>query len=58
LIVSTHVMPMVEEICDRVGILYEGTLHGDASPAELLEHWKVRSLEDVFFKLVEAGAVK
>ncbi len=55
LVVSTHVMPLVEEICDRVGILYEGVLHGDAAPAEMLERWRVRTLEDVFFKLVEGG---
>jgi sodium transport system ATP-binding protein len=50
-IVSTHLMPMVEEICDRVGIIFGGELHGDAPPAEMLERWKVHSLEEVFFKL-------
>ncbi len=51
-IVSTHVMPMVEAICDRVGIIFEGTLHGDASPREILDRWKVRTLDEVFFQLV------
>lgn len=55
LVVSTHVMPMVEEICDRVGILHEGVLHGDARPAELLARWGVKGLEDVFFKLADGG---
>jgi sodium transport system ATP-binding protein len=50
-IVSTHAMPMVEDICDRVGILFDGELHGDAPPTEMLEHWQVHGLEDVFFKL-------
>ena len=50
-IVSTHMMPMVEEICDRVGIIFDGVLHGDAPPVEMLERWKVHSLEGVFFAL-------
>jgi sodium transport system ATP-binding protein len=51
-IVSTHVMPMVEAICDRVGIIFEGTLHGDAAPRELLQRWGVATLDEVFFSLV------
>lgn len=54
-IVSTHVMPMVEKVCDRVGILFDGKLHGDAPPRDLLEKWHVRELEEVFFQLAEDG---
>jgi sodium transport system ATP-binding protein len=50
-IVSTHVLPMVEEICDRVGIIFEGVLHGDAPPREILAKWNVKSLDEVFFAL-------
>ena len=50
-IVSTHVLPMVEQVCDRVGIIFDGRLHGDASPKEILERWKVHELEEVFFRL-------
>ena len=52
-VVSTHVMPMVEAICDRVGIIFDGVLHGDAPPKDLLERWGVASLDEVFFKLAE-----
>jgi sodium transport system ATP-binding protein len=55
-IVSTHSMPMVEEICDRVGILYDGELHGDAPPGEMLKRWRVHTLEEVFFQLAAASA--
>ena len=50
-IVSTHVMPLVEEICDRVGIIFDGKLHGDAPPREILRRWNARTLDEVFFQL-------
>lgn len=50
-IVSTHVMPMVEAMCDRVGIIYDGALHGDAPPRAILERWGVRTLDEVFYAL-------
>jgi len=45
------VMPMVEAICDRVGIIFDGVLHGDAPPREILARWGVATLDEVFFKL-------
>ncbi len=57
-IVSTHVMPMVDEICDRVGIIFDGGLHGDAAPKEILESWGVKTLDEVFFKLAAQSAVE
>jgi len=54
-IVSTHVLPMVEEICDRVGIIFEGVLHGDAPPREILAQWKAKSLDEVFFSLAASS---
>ena len=50
-IVCTHAMPMAEEICDRVGIIFDGKLHGDAPPKELLRKRNARSLDEVFFQL-------
>jgi len=58
-VVSTHVMPMVEAVCDRVGILFDGALHGDAPPRELLASRGAASLDEVFFQLaaeVQGGA--
>ncbi|MDE3032297.1 MAG: ABC transporter ATP-binding protein [Acidobacteriota bacterium] len=50
-IVSTHIMPMVEDICDRVGIIFDGKLHGDAPPREILQSRRVKTLDEVFFQL-------
>jgi len=55
-IVSTHVMPMVEDICDRVGILFDGLLHGDAPLEQLLADRQARNLDEVFFQLAEGAA--
>ena len=52
-VVSTHVMPMVEAVCDRVGIIFDGVLHGDAAPHEILARWGVATLDEVFFKLAD-----
>ena len=51
---STHVMSEVEELCDRVGVLYRGRFIDDGTVAEL----KARAddapdLERAFFRLVE-----
>lgn len=54
-IVSTHVLPMVEQICDRVGIIFDGKLHGDAPPKEILAQYRVGTLDEVFFKLASEG---
>lgn len=57
-IVSTHVMPMVEEICDRVGIIFDGLLYGDASPKQTLDDWGVKTLDEVFFELAARSAAE
>jgi ABC-2 type transport system ATP-binding protein len=50
---STHVMELVERLCDRVGILHQGRLVADGPLDEVRDGL---SLEDAFIKLVGAGA--
>ena len=52
-IYSTHVMSEVEELCDRVAIIYGGKLIAKGSVAELIAEAEAKSLEDAFFTLVE-----
>ncbi|EMA11375.1 ABC-2 type transport system ATP-binding protein [Haloarcula vallismortis] len=46
---STHILPVVEELADTVGVLYDGDLVAEGTPAELTEGVETGStLEDVF----------
>src|SRR6266536_2097744 len=50
---SSHVMELVERLCDRVGIMHEGRLIAEG-PLDRVRGG--RSLEDAFVELVGAGA--
>ncbi|MCA9839857.1 MAG: ATP-binding cassette domain-containing protein [Trueperaceae bacterium] len=52
-IYSTHVMSEVEELCDRVGIIYKGKLIAEDKVEALIEQSGERNLENAFFKLIE-----
>ncbi len=48
---STHVLDVAEQICDRVGILHRGTLCAEGTAAELRARHGGESLEDVFVRV-------
>lgn len=48
IIVSTHIFSLIEKICDRVGIIIDGTM---ALSEELSKVTGEKSLEDVFFDI-------
>ncbi len=51
---STHILPVVEELADTVGVLYDGRLVAEGSPAELTDGVEAGStLEDVFLEVTE-----
>jgi ABC-2 type transport system ATP-binding protein len=63
---STHILPVVEEVADTVGILYDGQLVAEDSPDALThraETEETQTLEDVFLELTgtdpaaDAGAM-
>jgi ABC-2 type transport system ATP-binding protein len=50
---STHILPVVDELADTVGVLYDGRLVAEGSPSELKRRaetgaGEARSLEDAF----------
>ena len=49
----SHVMEVVERVCDRVIVLTKGRIVADAAPAELTKVMKLSNLESVFAQLVE-----
>lgn len=57
IILTTHDLNEVSELCDRVGILNEGKLVAIGRPAELEEKFKAANLEDVFTGLVTGEGV-
>ena len=52
---STHVLAVAEQICDRVGILNAGRMLAEGSLPELRAHGGADSLEDLFLKLTDAS---
>lgn len=52
IIISTHNMNLAENLCDRVGILFEGELRGVGTIEELARSTGQNTLEDIFFKMV------
>jgi ABC-2 type transport system ATP-binding protein len=52
---STHVLDVAEQICDRVGILANGTLRAEGTVAELRARHGDRTLEDVFLSATGAA---
>jgi ABC-2 type transport system ATP-binding protein len=48
----SHVLEVVEKVCDRVIVLSKGKILADASPSELTSLMKLSNLENVFAQLV------
>lgn len=51
---SSHVLDVVEKVCDRVLIIHQGDLIADGTPEALKESTTQSTLEDVFRKLTHA----
>lgn len=51
IIISTHIMNLVEKICDRVGIILDGKLVLTDSVRNVLETNPGKDIEDVFFDI-------
>ena len=53
---STHVMREAEKLADRVGVLFEGRLVREGTPAELVAATGAIDLEEAFLAIVTPGA--
>ncbi len=54
----SHVLEVVEQICNRVIVIAKGTIVADASPSELTKMMQLASLESVFAQLVQQQDTK
>jgi ABC-2 type transport system ATP-binding protein len=57
---STHILPVVDELADEVGVLHEGRLVAEGAPEDLkrkAETGESRSLEDAFLEVTDDDAV-
>ncbi len=52
---SSHVLEVVEKVCDKVGIIDDGRLIACLAIDELKERYKDKSLEDTFLKLTDSA---
>lgn len=52
-IISTHIMSLVEKLCDRVAIIMEGALQYEGTIDELRQQTGCADVEDAFFNLLE-----
>ena len=57
IILTTHDLNEVKELCDRVGIINEGKLVAIGKPSELEEKFRAANLEEVFTGLVTGEGV-
>ncbi len=53
ILMCTHILSIAEELADRIGIINKGILIDEGKPQELKAKFKVKSLEDIFLKLVQ-----
>ncbi len=51
IIYSSHILDVVERVCDRVIIIDQGVVKVDGAPAELVARHEARSLEQLFTRL-------
>ena len=55
IIYTSHNMPEVEEICDRILFIHEGRTIATGSPKDIIANFQSESLEQVFIKIVRSG---
>ncbi len=53
-IFSTHVMSEAEKLCDTIGIIHNGRLLAEGTPAQLRERYGGEDLEETFVRAVES----
>jgi ABC-2 type transport system ATP-binding protein len=56
--ICSHILPIVEELCDRIGIINKGRLIALGTVDELLAQTKTKTLEDAFIAITGGAEEK
>ena len=48
---SSHILEVVEKLCDRIAIIVNGNLREEGTAQQMLDIYKVKNLEDLFLSL-------
>jgi ABC-2 type transport system ATP-binding protein len=51
---TSHNMPEIEAVCDRIVFIHEGKTITEGTPGEVLKNFQTRTLEELFIKIVRA----
>jgi ABC-2 type transport system ATP-binding protein len=55
---TSHNMRDVEEVCDRVVFMHQGKILFVGTSGEILQHFKEKSLEDLFIRVARGGSLE
>ena len=55
---TSHNMRDIEEVCDRVLFMHQGTIVAQGSPAEVIAKFDETTMENVFIRIVRGGDVE
>jgi ABC-2 type transport system ATP-binding protein len=58
IIYSSHILEVVERVCDRIAIIHQGQIVAEGSITQLREMTQSLSLELIFKELTKTGAVE
>jgi len=56
IIITSHYMDEIEQLCDRVAIMFAGRIVDSGTPEELKKKYGLKQMEDVFAYLVKPAA--
>ena len=55
---STHLLADAEEICDRFGILHQGRIVFDGTPAECINRYQTNTLEQAYMRCISDTGIE
>ena len=49
---STHLLADAEDLCDQFGILHDGEMKYQGTPADCMQHYQAETLEQAYMKCI------